>query len=357
MKRIALYACLGFVGFWGARSSAAQDLLQGDGFTLRADPASADPSEWCSSQAPFVHLDLWFPGDENTVIEDGEAYRKIIFGSVLPFVEQRCPGQRLVYIKNKIEGFSIGMGGVVLPRGTVLRGMTVGLSKFEIERGRQGWVNPQFKYFNETLDLPGGEDGNLISLAKLKAWYDRKPAEERKRIEDAVARQQEWWQERDLEQARNAPVDCDKKAAGRGTPSGPSAQEICRAVTAYLGEAAVKVASSEDLYTALTGKKSGSPFTIHLAEFELRSCQPEQGGETYTCDYDLRLEPMGGGPDIAPFLKSLVRGSYRSRSQFTRAGGAWRQQPPPPTPYSELPCCWLGDVRMAGFFQDCREQC
>jgi hypothetical protein len=51
-------------------------------------------------------------------------------------------------------------------------------------------------------------DRNLTSLTKLKAWYDRRPTDERKRFEGAVVRQQEWWNEHDLEQARNAPVDC-----------------------------------------------------------------------------------------------------------------------------------------------------
>jgi len=292
-----------------------------------------------------------FRGNDETVVTLDDTYRDLLLRDILPTVHTKCPGVRFIAIANYIEGFQINHAGEVYREA---EGKVTGtaeedpLNTVSATRRKDGSWDLNMVKFIEPLGR-----SEITSLKALRDWR----VIEAKRERQAQTERERLAQEA-REPARSAVserVDCEKQSASSAANSGPSARDVCRAFEALVEKTAAKISAIEDLYTSFTAKKGASSFTITIVEFELKGCKLAADGKAYACDYHSRFEASGGGSGVAPILKAFAERSNHARSDFVREGENWRLRPPPPTPYSELPCCWHGDIRVRDF--DCREDC
>jgi hypothetical protein len=371
---------------------AGELLWQGDGVHVHEheilndakfqDDVCDPSSRKANPQRAWHKVSVVFQGDENTVIDYGDHYRDLLLRGVIPALETRCgflsPNIMLFnFVSDITIGLRGGPGRVRVYRSAErwreLRSMPFEeqyakgghltdepLSECTAELQEREWTLEctAFEDYFGSVPLTGYQsiagmiasehEMNNLSEGELRrlAAYEVEHSEA-----NAVEAVREWHERRAREWNRDVCAE-----ANATTQQGPSARDVCHAIRSHLSEANVLGGMLASIWTAFSDKPDRPTVPdFRIGSFELGSCTRDGDTNVFVCDYSFDLKATGGSNSVPAFVRAMLVGGGNARSTFEERSGRWQYVKPEPAAYEDLPCCWLGDIRVR--WNDCRVNC
>ena len=379
---------------------AARLLWQGDGVRVHDHQILTDEenelNDLCATLAretspkyAWHKVSLVFDGDVSTKIDYGEAYRQRVLERVIPALKAECDGSvnPNIQLYNFISSVTIGSKQPSTKR--VYR---------SVARWKEIQAIPWSERHSQGLDLHDEPLSECQAQLRAGTWtlrckryddYRNMPLESYQSISGLIAAEQELnhlsedqlhrlaayevahsesrelarnqeWQERREEQRAAQEREWNQDACAeqpRISTQGPSAWDVCRAVAEQVDQANTTGQLVSAIWSAFTeGADQRPEAQFRLGDFTLRACsQKSDTAGHFECSYAFDLKRNGRPTPWADLVQGALTGNGNGEAELGLKGGSWRYIPPPPTPYGELPCCWLGDVRVR--WGECRSNC